>query len=228
MKPAMKRTREHTFKQPISKRQNVSATSFAMQKAVLRAKTDEEKNVDVVTNTTITAAQATASLALLNGIDDGATSTTRVGRKVILTSLSWRWVGSLAATSAGSSGLRMLIVYDKQANATAPLATDILQVDTIYSLMNLSNGKRFKILVDELVTCVGTQGPQSWNLKGYLKFEKPTKGIPGLEMTFNNNSTNTITSITTGSVYALFYQDGNIITASPVSFMYSRFRFIDA
>lgn len=211
---------------PSLKRQRVG--NYAFKKAVLRTRTDEEKNIDVVTNTTIVAGQATASLALLNGLDDGATSTTRIGRKVTLTSLQYRWVGSLAATSAGSSGLRMLIVYDKQANAAAPLATDVLQVNTIYSQMNLSNGKRFKVLVDELISCIGTQGPQSWCIKGYRKFEKPLKNKPGLEMTFNNASTNDITSIITGSVYALFLQDGNIITANPISNMYSRFRFIDA
>lgn len=219
--------RKASFQKPPLKRQR-TAGSFALQKAVLRAKTDEEKNIDVVTNTTITAGQTTASLALLNGCDDGATSTTRIGRKITLTSFTYRWVGSLAATSAGSSGLRMLIVYDKQANAAAPLATDVLQVNTIYSQMNLSNGKRFKVLADELIACVGTQGPQSWNIKGFRKFEKPSKNKPGLEMTFNNASTNDITSIITGSVYALFFQDGNIITASPISNMYSRFRFIDA
>jgi len=215
---------------PTSKRPTKAArtTSFAMKKAVLRSRTDEEKNKDALTSNTITFNQTTANLALLNGIDDGTTSITRIGRKVIITSLAWRWRGTVAPTTTGASGLRMLIVYDKQTNAAAPAATDVLVQDNIQSMMNLNNSKRFKVLVDELVECVGVNGPQSWNRKGYIKFEKPNKGIPGLEVTFNDASTNAVDSIATGSIYALFYQDGSLLIASPSSSMYSRVRFIDA
>lgn len=216
-----------TAQKPALKRQR-TAGSFALQKAVLRSKTDELKNIDVLTASTITFNQTTANLALLNGIDDGATASTRVGRKVILTSFSWRWRGSFATTTTGSSGLRCLIVYDKQTNAAAPAATDVLVQDNIQSQMNLANSKRFKVLADVLVPCVGTAGPQSWNMKGYVQLEKPTKNKPGLEMIFNNASTANVDSIITGSVYALFYQDGGILTASPSSAFYSRFRFVDA
>lgn len=222
----MKRGRTAPKNPRATKRPNQQ--SFALKKAILRTKTDELKNLDVVTNTTITFGQATANLALLNGCDDGATSTTRVGRKIIITSLAWRWQGSVAPTTTGASGLRLLIVRDSQANGAAPVATDVLQVDTIYSMMNLDNSKRFKVLVDHLVPCVGTSGPQSWNEKGFLQFEKPSKNKPGLEVVFNNNSTATITSIQTGSIYALFYQNGSLLVASPASNLYTRFRFIDA
>lgn len=202
--------------------------TFQMKKALVRSKTDELKNLDVVTTTTITFGQATANLALLNGCDDGATSVTRIGRKILITSLTWRWQGSLASTTTGASGLRMLIVRDNQANAAAPLATDVLQVDTIYSMMNLNNSKRFKVLVDHLIPCIGTSGPQAWNEKGFIQFEKPLKNKPGLEVIFNDASTATITSIVTGSIYALFYQNGSLLVASPASNLYTRLRFIDA
>lgn len=211
-----------------TKRAKTGGQNFALQKAILRAKTDELKNLDVLTSNGITFGQTTANLALLNGIDDGATSTTRIGRKIVITSLTWRWRGSLAATTTGSSGLRLLIVRDAQANGAAPVATDVLQIDAIHSLMNLDNTKRFKVLVDKLIPCIGTAGPQSWNEKGFVQFEKPTKNKAGLEVTFNNASTATITSIVTGSIYAFFYQDGNLLVASPSSSLYTRFRFIDA
>lgn len=221
----MKRKAPYT-KTPASKRQR--SDSYAMKRAVLRSKTDELKNVDTLANVTIVASQTAASLALLNGIDDGNTAITRIGRKVVLTSLSYRWRGSLATTTVGSSGLRLLIVYDRQANAAAPVATDILTQDTIEAMMNLNNSKRFKIITDQIIECCGTQGPQSWNIKGHIQFEKPNKGKAGLEQTFNSASTATITSITTGSIYALFYQDGTLTTANPISAFYSRIRFIDA
>lgn len=223
----MKRGRSAPTNPRKTKRANTTQ-NFALKKALVRARTDELKNIDVVTNNTITFGQATANLALLNGVDDGATSTTRIGRRITITSLAWRWEGSIAPTTTGASGLRMLIVRDAQANGAAPLATDILQVDAIYSMMNLDGSKRFKVLVDHLVPCIGTSGPQAWNEKGYLQFEKPLKNKPGLEVTFNNNSTATITSIVTGSIYALFYQNGSLLVASPASSLYTRFRFIDA
>lgn len=224
----MKRQRAAPYNNRPFKTPRKAPQSFALKKAILRSKTDESKNLDVATATTITFGQATANLALLNGCDDGATSTTRIGRKITITSLTWRWRGSLAPTTTGASGLRMLIVRDNQANGAAPLATDILQADVINSMMNLDNSKRFKVLVDEMVSCVGTSGPQAWNLKGYRQFEKPSKNKAGLEVVFNNNSTATITSIITGSIYVLFYQDGNLLVASPSSNLYTRFRFIDA
>lgn len=223
----MKRTRAAPKSQP-AKRQKISQQQFQLKKAIVRAKTDELKNLDVVTNGTITFGQTTANLALLNGCDDGATSTTRIGRKIIITNLTWRWEGSIASTTTGASGLRLLIVRDAQANGAAPAATDVLTVDTIYSMMNLNNSKRFKVLVDKLIPCVGTSGPQAWNEKGFVQFEKPLKNKPGLEVTFNDNSTATITSIVTGSIYALFYQNGQLLVASPTSSLYTRLRFIDA
>ncbi len=225
--PAMKRGKTAPAGRP-TKRAKKSGQSFALQKALVRAKTDELKNLDTLGTATITFGQTTANLALINGIDDGNTSTTRIGRRIVLTSLAWRWSGELAATTTGASGLRMLIVYDKQANAAAPLATDVLQVDQMASMMNLDNSKRFKVLLDHLVPCVGTGGPQAWNEKGFIQFEKPTKGKPGLEVTFNNASTATIASIVTGSIYAIFYQGGGLLVASPTSRLYTRFRFLDA
>ncbi|MDG0902781.1 hypothetical protein P6U18_22775 [Pseudomonas sp. L01] len=223
----MKRARAADSKGRPTKRQ-AKTQNFAFKKAMVRAKTDELKNIDVLTTGTITFGQTTANLALLNGVDDGATSLTRVGRKIVITSLAWRWQGSVGPTTTGASGLRLLIVRDSQTNAAAPLATDILQVDAIHSMMNLDNSKRFKVLVDHLVPCVGTSGPQAWNEKGFIQFEKPLKGKPGLEVTFNNASTATVASITTGSIYALFYQNGQLLVASPTSNLYTRCRFIDA
>lgn len=189
--------------------------------------TPEKKNLDVLTANPITFAQTTANLALLNGCDDGATAITRVGRRITMTSLYCRWVGSLAATTTGSSPLRLLIVYDKQTNAAAPLATDILQVDQIVSLQNLSNNRRFKVLADELIDCVGTAGPQSWQRTIWRDFTNGGKK-PGLNVEFNAASTANVDSITSGSVYALFYQQGTLLVASPTGSMYSRIRFSDA
>lgn len=182
----------------------------------------ERKNLDVLNTTAIVAAQTTSSLFLLNGCDDGATATTRVGRRITMTSIYIKWVGSFAATTAGSSPLRLVVVYDKQTNASAPTATDVFQVDQISSQLNLSNSRRFRVLIDEVVQELGTQGPQSWFRTIYRDFPK------GLNVEFNTASTANVDSITSGSVYAFIWQNGNIITAAPTQALYSRIRFTDS
>lgn len=178
----------------------------------------EKKNVDKFDATQIVAAQTTAVVTLLNGIDDGVTSSTRVGRRVNLASLTYRFMSSLAATSAGASPIRLLIVYDRQPNGATPAITDIVVVDTITTVMNLANSKRFKVLVDEYAD-LGTSGPGSFTIEGYRKLN--------LDMEFNDNSTATITSIQSGAVFAIVWQNGNIITAAPTNALYTRIRFTD-
>lgn len=192
-----------------------------------RALPGEKKNLDVLNSAHVVAAQATSVLFLMNGCDDGTTSTTRIGRRISMQNLHIRWSGSLAATSAGASPLRLVVIYDKQPNAAAPVATDVFQIDQISSEMNLSNSRRFKVIVDENIECVGSQGPAAWSRVIWRDFT--AKGTqPGLAVEFNDASTATITSITTGSLYAFVWQNGNIITAAPTNALYSRIRFVDA
>lgn len=187
----------------------------------------EKKNLDILNTTAIVAAQTTASLFLLNGCDDGATATTRVGRRITMTSIYIKWAGSFAATTAGSSPLRLAVVYDKQSNAAAPTATDVFQVDQISTQLNLSNSRRFKVLIDEVVEELGTQGPQSWFRTIYRDFTAGGRK-QGLNVEFNTASTANVDSITSGSIYAFIWQNGNIITASPTQALYSRIRFSDS
>lgn len=202
----------------------------ALARSVLIAqiprKTEERKNIDVLNTAAIVAATTTSSLFLLNGVDDGALATQRVGRRITMTSLEIRWSGSFAATTAGSSPLRLVVIYDKQTNGLAPLATDVFQVDLISSMMNLGNSRRFKVIIDELVENVSSAGPSGWNRKLWRDFT--AKGTqPGLEVSFNANSTANVDSIQTGSLYAFVWQNGNLITAAPTQALYSRVRFTD-
>lgn len=162
--------------------------------------------------------QTTATLQLLNGIQQGASEVQRIGRSVDMVSLTYKWVGYLAPTTTGASPLRLLIVYDKQPNGAALTALNVLQIDSIESLMNLSFSKRFIILVDEEVECIGTSGPQAWFKKGFRTLNLPAE--------FQGTS-GAITGIETGSVYALVYQAGGLLVASPNSQLYTRIRYID-
>lgn len=180
----------------------------------------ELKNIDINSSSALAVfGQTAGTLQLLNGVAQGTTATTRLGRRINMTSLYIRWLGSMAATGTGSSALRMVVVYDKQANATAPAASDILVTDSIHAPNNLNNSRRFVTLFDHEVPCVGTAGPQSWDIKVYKKLNHAVE--------FNNGSAGTIGDIQTGSVYALFYSQGTLLTASPNQLFYSRVRFSD-
>jgi len=185
------------------------------------ASSTEQKNID--NNLTGAAAliplAVTGVVTLLNGVAQGTTATTRLGRRITMKSLLIKGEVLLAPTSAGTAPLRFLVVYDMQTNATAPAATDVLVVDQLNSPMNLSNSRRFKTLCDIEIPCIGTGGPQSVSFTRYVKLNHAVE--------FNTGSAGTVGDIQTGSVYMLSYQGGNIITTAPNANVYTRVRFTD-
>lgn len=185
----------------------------------------EKKNIDATSTTVITAAQTTANLVLLNAIDDGTLATQRIGRRTVMTSIEYRFEASLAATTAGNSPIRLLIVYDRQPNGALAASTDIVTVDNIGSMMNLNNSKRFKVLVDEIIEELGTAGPGGFYRKGFRDFTAKGRKT-GLPCEFKG-SAGDITDITTGALIAAIWQNGNLITASPTNLLWVRTRFTD-
>lgn len=185
------------------------------------ASSNELKDLTLSLNALIPDPGSTTSLLyLLNGCAQGTTASTRLGRRIIMKSLFMKYVATMAATSTLSTALRFLVVYDKQTNATAPTVTDILLSDLFSSPMNLSNSRRFKVLVDKIVPCIGTAGPQSVAFNIYKKINLPVE--------FNTGSAGTVGDIQTGSVYILCQVSGvNIGVAEPLNNMYTRIRFSD-
>lgn len=180
----------------------------------------ELKTIDtVVANSRITFNSAVSVSNLLNVTAQGVGAQQRLGRKFRMKSLFIRWNGDLAPTTTGSASLRMLVVYDKEPEGAAPPIASVLVADNIGSVMNLDNQARFSVLCDEVIQCVGTQGPQSWNVKRYIKLNHQT-----VTSDTNNNS---IVDIQTGSIYAFFWQSGQLLIASPTGNFYSRVRFVD-
>ena len=169
----------------------------------------------------ITAGSTTATVAsTLMTMAQGTAATERVGRRIIMKSLWVRWVFSMAATSAGTSGVRILIVYDKQTNGAAAATTDVVDTDVIQSFKNLGNERRFVTLMDEHIKCLGTQGPQSVFGQKFIKLNLPAE--------FNSGTTGAISDVQTGSLLMYVWQNGNIITAGPLSTIITRVRFADS
>ena len=127
----------------------------------------ELKNIDATSNALIVAGQTTATLLPLNLIAQDSTANGRIGRRVTLKSLYVRFQASLAATTAGNSPLRLIIVCDKQTNAAALTAAQVLQADAIVNPNLLDNSRRFVTLMDWEHDGIGTAGPGSVHMTFY-------------------------------------------------------------
>lgn len=157
---------------------------------------------------------------LLNGLVPDSTATGRIGRKIAMKSLYIRADFRLAATSTAGGMFRMIVFYDKQANANAPAVTDLLLADAFLSPNNLSNRDRFVVLVDEVTSPVSVQGDFATQL---IRFKKNLN----LETMFNAGTAGTIGDITSGSIYIMFAQNSTIGTAAPTVNWRSRIRYTD-
>ena len=180
----------------------------------------ELKDKTISTGATIAIGTTTAfSPFILNAMATGTTASTRVGRRITMKSLLVKGSFSMAPTTTGSTPVRVLIVYDKQTNGAAPVATDVVLTDEIHSPMNLSNSHRFVTLMDEVVPCFGSQGPQSAMFTRFVKLDH--------QVEFNTGNAGTVADIQTGSVYCLVWQNGRILIAAPTADIYTRIRFSD-
>lgn len=157
---------------------------------------------------------------LLNGLVPDSTATGRIGRRVMIKSLYLRLSWAAGPTSTGSAPLRMLIVYDKQANAAAPAVTDILATDAFTSMNNISNRDRFVTLCDKLVEPCGVGVSLGVATAFYKKLN--------LAVQYNAGTAGTIADITSGSIYVLFAQSGQIATANAGVTWYARVRYTDS
>jgi len=167
----------------------------------------ELKFTDVNTVATVPTSPNFAGGILLNGLVPGSLATQRIGRKIVLKSLLMRYRGNIATTSVGGGVVRMMIIYDKQANATAPTILDILERDDFTSPNNLSNRDRFVTLCDHMSPAVSQNGDQSIASVVY----KPLN----LETMFNDGVAGTVGDITSGSIYFFYAQTSGITVTGP-------------
>lgn len=156
---------------------------------------------------------------LLNGLSQGTTASTRVGRKVTIKSILLRYSFNLGATSTGGSPLRILVVYDRQSNAAAPAITDILLSDAFTSQNNLSNRERFITIFDHITTPISVQGE-------YAVADVLYKSV-NFEQMFNTGNAGTIGDISSGAIYVFYAQAGNIGVANCAMASKVRVRYTD-
>lgn len=191
----------------------------------------ELKNVDAGNTLTINSGLSTWSIPqLLNGLSQGAGSDERIGRKVTLKSMLFRYVFSVTGTpTAGThtvAPIRIVLFYDKAPNGIAPIMTELFTQSNINSITNLGYKDRFIILRDwypfEEIGYAPTWDNGFWSVAGskYIK-------LPNLDQQFVGTG-NTIASIGTGAIYWSWVTTANTIvpTTSRID-VASRIRFTD-
>lgn len=159
----------------------------------------------------------------------GAAAYNRIGQKITLRSLRMRGLIANSATGIQILG-RVLVVYDKQANAALPVWTDVILAVTsagaassnITDGLNMANRDRFIVLADEQINfpaITNTGGvlsnlafPQEKN-PSMFNFDRfiPLKDM---EMHFNNTNGGTYADIQTGSVSVFFAMEAGGTAAS--------------
>ncbi len=116
----------------------------------------EAKFHDIALNDAVVASAGTIT-PTINIIVQGIDESQRIGRKVTITKIMWRYFINLKeipseATPAAPDTVRVILYWDKQCNKATATVTDILETATIRSFNNLSNKGRFNILMDRMHT----------------------------------------------------------------------------
>lgn len=185
----------------------------------LQLDSGEFKSVDV---TYSLSADTTTSSTLLNGMVLGTSINQHVGREVTMRSIQFKYtVNPTTAASTSDQIVRVLLVYDRQTNAAAATAGQVLEAANVYSPRNLENRKRFSILFDRnhYLNAYGEPGTGTKVFQFYRRLRHP--------ITFNAGTAGNVADIATGSLFVVLI--GNLTagaSAATVSF-YSRIRYTD-
>ena len=172
-----------------------------------------------------------STVQLINGITQGVTSTSRIGRKCVISGITIRWHYSfpLSATDNRWGPWRWMLVYDSSPDGVLPTPGLILDDNSFLGNVNLNNSQRFAILHDEVVPgntfgympLSGTLGSSGFAGKFYRSFPR------GLEMHFLT-TLGTIGDIQKGAVYIMFCNSNSVSGSASSSFYFNaRTRFTD-
>ncbi len=120
----------------------------------------EMKFHDVTVDDGVVAASMNVQTALLV-IPEGNGESDRVGRKITIKKIGWRYEVLLptTATAADTSDVvRVMMILDKQANGALGTNTSVLEDDDYQSFNNLANSKRYRILMDKSYSITSQSG----------------------------------------------------------------------
>lgn len=198
-----------------------ASTSYVARRAVL-PRGVETKAVDFAFGTTLTLT-STPQFTLLNGIQEGAGAFNRIGRRISLQQFQLQgFLQDAGVTTNGVQWGRIMLIYDRQPNATVPQFADLIQSETqtgalansVVAGRNMDGLDRFVILWDDRFVM-----PQVTYTAGVLSNVVPfptmlemrkmcSLPLKGLETTYKTNTNpSTVADIATGSLYLVTMGD---------------------
>ncbi len=112
----------------------------------------------------------TGPVTIAEGTDDDQ----RVGRKIVVTKLQWRYTLTILQTTDGQKSndvIRVMVLLDKQCNGANPTisgASGIVVADTFDAYMQLANSGRFTVLMNRWhnMNCTAAVGDGTTNEYG--------------------------------------------------------------
>lgn len=149
------------------------------------------------TNFVSTGLSVTGAFTLINGIQTGDLDGFRQGSQINMLGIK----GKLTFAVADSTNLfHVAIIYDKQANASTPLESDVWQVSNVtWTHKNWVNRKRFKIIKEYWFGRSDSNGPIQKQF--FVKLNKKT--------TYLGNSS-AYSDIATGALWLFYESDSNV------------------
>ncbi len=191
------------------RRKNGYVSSYAKSKAKSKVyqSSGEKKFFDTdVADATITAAMTINNLTI---IPEGNGESDRVGRKITVTDIYWKYIIRLVGATAvinTSDIVKLMLVQDTQTNGAQFVAANLLDTDTWESFRNLSNGKRFNVLFSENVPVAAHSG-SGRGTTDTLAFGEDRKYSVGsrkcnIPIEYDNSATSgVITSVRSNNLY---------------------------
>lgn len=201
--------------------------------ATTKQSATEWKNID--TGGTITVATgapdwgALGAGVFLNGIPAGVSSQQRVGRKVSMKSMTFRWSRNSPGTLVVGANnfvspvpFRILIIYDRSPNGAVPPITDVLTSNAFEAIQNLPNSDRFLVLADRIPS--KDQG----HVATYMGGKMHVKFGAGLICQWFDTIGGLITDISAGAIYVYFGCTGPTAAGNENFQFNCRIRYTDA
>jgi len=135
---------------------SASQASRALRMIKKMQKDEEVKNIDLTGSPVLATASDKTWVALarvlLNGVAQGPGSTQRIGNKITLKNLLFRFVINGSDVNVNGVLYRVVIFSDRKPAGAAPAATDVFQTDSFLSPLAKKSVGRFAILHDEVIT----------------------------------------------------------------------------
>lgn len=166
----------------------------------------EKKYID--TTFTAQSVDNAGTITLLNGTQHGTSNQQRIGEKISIKNIEISGVLGTNGTNVYSAYAKIMLVYDKQPNAsTFSLSNLINTIGGVYlpwSTRNSTYASRFVVLKNFYVNLTlqgstSVNAPTEKGIRCYKKCNVPVQ--------YNGGNVGDITDISTGALYAVFMSD---------------------